>query len=228
MTLAHVGAQELLIDLPDGAQTAGLLLRPATASAVFVFAHGAGAGMRHAFMENVAQELAGLGIATLRFDFPYMHAGKRRPDRPEAAHAAIRAAVAAATVAMPGAPLFAGGKSFGGRMTSQAQAIAPLPGVRGLVFVGFPLHRRKELSVERADHLHGVRLPMLFLQGTRDELAELPLMRDVCERLGAKAALHVVEAVNHAFSAPVRSGRSNSGIMKEIGETAASWMKACV
>jgi len=203
MTRAHVDAQELAIALPDGAQTAGLLMRPAQASAVFVFAHGAGAGMRHAFMADVAQALAELGVATLRFDFPYMHAGKKRPDRPEAAHAAVRAAVAAAAQAMPDAPLFAGGKSFGGRMTSQAQAIAPLPGVRGLVFTGFPLHRRKEPSIERAAHLDDVRLPMLFLQGSRDELAELSLMRGVCDRLGAR-----------------------SEIITELAGAAASWMKA--
>ena len=226
MTRARIVAQDIAVGLPDGAQTRGLLIRPAQASAMFVFAHGAGAGMRHVFMEDVAQELAGCGIATLRFDFPYMHAGGKRPDRPEVAHAAVRGAVAAAAQAAPDLPLFAGGKSFGGRMTSQAQAIMPLPGVRGLVFTGFPLHPRKKPAVERAAHLDGLRLPMLFIQGTRDELADLDLVGNVCAGLGARATLHLVESADHAFATPARAGRSRSQIISQIAEAASSWMKA--
>lgn len=226
MTRAPVVAQEVAIGSPDGAQTEGLLIRPPQASALLVLAHGAGAGMKHVFMEDVAHELAGCGIASLRFNFPYMQAGGKRPDRPEAAHATVRRAVATAARAAPDLPLFAGGKSFGGRMTSQAQAIAPLPGVRGLVFVGFPLHPRKKPAVERAAHLDGPGLPLLFIQGSRDELADLDLIGNVCSGLGARATLHVVESADHAFATPARAGRSRSQIMSEIAEAASAWMKA--
>src|SRR4051812_48074057 len=183
-----------------------VLLHPPGAKAGYVFAHGAGAGMGHAFMEAIAIGLAERRIATLRFQFPFMEQGSKRPDPPAVAQAAVRAAVEEAAGKLPGLPLFAGGKSFGGRMTSQAQAAKPLAGVRGLVFVGFPLHPAGKPATERAKHLAQVELPMLFLQGTRDELADLELMRGVVTPLGQRATLHVVEGADHAFHVLARSG----------------------
>src|SRR3954466_14107012 len=169
-------AQQLKLSLENGGSVSALLLRPENARGCFVFAHGAGAGMSHPFMETVATGLCERGIATLRYQFPYMEKGSKRPDPPAAAHAAVRAAVEEAARRCPGLPLIAGGKSFGGRMTSQAQALAPLPDVRGLVFLGFPLHPAGKPSAERATHLADVQIPMLFLQGTRDELGALHLL----------------------------------------------------
>jgi predicted alpha/beta-hydrolase family hydrolase len=177
----------------------GLLLRPAEAKALYLFAHGAGAGMTHKAMESCAQGLAARGIATLRYQFPYMEKGSRRPDPPRIAHAAVRAAAAEAAGLAPGLPLFAGGRSFGGRMTSQAQADSPLPGVRGLAFLGFPLHPAGKPGTERAEHLAGVQIPMLFVSGDRDALAELDLLRPVVTALGDRATLHVVEGADHSF-----------------------------
>jgi predicted alpha/beta-hydrolase family hydrolase len=201
-----------------------LLDVPAGARAGYVFAHGAGAGMNHAFMEALAQALAARGIATLRFNFPFMAKGSKRPDPPAVAHAEIRAAVAETARLLPGVPLFAGGKSFGGRMTSQAQALQPLPGVKGLVFVGFPLHPAGKPSVERAKHLADVKVPMLFLQGTRDELAELELMRATAQELGPRASLHIVDGADHAFHVLARSGRNDAQVLDELADTMASWM----
>jgi hypothetical protein len=203
-----------------------LLEAPSAARAVYVFAHGAGAGMAHSFMEALAKALAARGVATLRFNFPFMEQGSKRPDSPTVAHAAIREAVAEAAKRLPGLPLFAGGKSFGGRMTSQAQAIDPLPGVRGLVFVGFPLHPAGKPSVERAKHLADVKVPMLFLQGTRDELADMALVRETTFRLGSLATLHVVEEADHAFHVLVRSGRTDAQVLEELAETMAHWMES--
>src|SRR5688572_27368778 len=168
-----MSAASLTIQLAEGATVSGLLDAPADARACYVLAHGAGAGMHHTFMAGIASGLAQRRIATLRFQFPYMEQGSKRPDSPKVAHAAVRAAVQEAAKRLPNLPLFAGGKSFGGRMTSQAQAAEPLAGVRGLVFVGFPLHPAGKPSVERAEHLGQVQVPMLFLQGTRDTLADL-------------------------------------------------------
>ena len=201
-----------------------LLEAPAGASACYVFAHGAGAGMHHSFMAVLAQALAARGIASLRFNFPFMEQGSRRPDPPAVAHEAIRAAVAEAARRMPGLPLFAGGKSFGGRMTSQAQALAPLPHVRGLVFVGFPLHPAGKPSVERAKHLADVQIPMLFLQGTRDALAEVELVLETTAKLGERATLHVVEGADHAFHVLARSGRTNAQVLDDLADTMAQWM----
>src|SRR3954452_17669059 len=179
--------QDLLLNV--GASTvSALLLRPDNARACLVLAHGAGAGMSHPFMEAVATGLGERGIATLRYQFPYMEKGGKRPDASAVAHAAVRAAVAEAARRCPGLPLVAGGKSFGGRMTSQAQAIAPLPGVRGLVFLGFPLHPPGKPSIGRAEHLKEVKIPMLFLQGTRDEFAELDLLEPLVKSLGSLAS----------------------------------------
>ena len=192
--------------------------------ACYVFAHGAGAGMTHAFMAAMADGLVQRGIATLRFQFPYMEQGSKRPDAPAVAQAAVRAAVLEAARRLPGLPLFAGGKSYGGRMTSQAQAAQPLPGVRGIVFVGFPLHPAGKPSVERAKHLADVALPMLFLQGTRDELAELELIRQTTAQLGGRATLHVVEGADHSFHVLVRSGRTDAQVREELQDTMARWI----
>ena len=182
----------LRIAIDDAQTVSALLIAPPGARAGYVFAHGAGAGMQHRFMSAVAAGLGERGIATLRYQFPYMERGSKRPDAPKVAHAAVRAAVAQASRSMPGLPLVAGGKSFGGRMTSQAQALDPLPGVSGLAFLGFPLHPAAKPSDERAAHLAEVRVPMLFLQGSRDELADLALLRPLVERLGANARLRAV------------------------------------
>ncbi|RYG09973.1 MAG: alpha/beta hydrolase [Burkholderiales bacterium] len=211
--------------MPSGDSTSGLLHRPAKAEACYVFAHGAGAGMNHTFMAAIAEGLAERDIATLRFNFPFMEQGSKRPDSPAVAHAAIRAAVEEAARQLPGVPLFAGGKSFGGRMTTQAQAAEPLPGVRGIALVGFPLHPAGKPSVERADHLVKVKVPMLFLQGTRDGLADLDLIRDTTAHLGKQATLHVVDGADHAFHVLVRSGRNDEQVREELLDTLAGWMK---
>ncbi|GAB3776448.1 alpha/beta hydrolase [Ramlibacter monticola] len=209
---------------PPAGSVSALADEPAAARAACVLAHGAGAGMQHAFMAAVAAGLAGRGVAVLRFQFPFMEQGSRRPDPPAVAQAAVRAAVAEAGRRWPGLPLFAGGKSFGARMSSQAQAAAPLPGVRGLVFFGFPLHPAGKPAVDRADHLAQVRLPMLFLQGTRDALAELELVRRTTATLGELATLHVVEGADHGFEVLKRSGRTNEEVMEELVSTVAAWM----
>ena len=189
-----------------------LLLRPSNAHACFVLAHGAGAGMEHPSMSSLAVDLATLGMATLRFQFPYMERGSQRPDPPPLCHATVRAAVAAATRLAPGLPLIAGGRSFGGRMTSQAQALAPLPGVRGLAFLGFPLHPAGKPADERARHLSNIAIPMLFVQGTRDELASLELLEPVIQRLGARALLKLLRQADHSFHVPARSGRKDADV----------------
>ncbi|MGJ4946722.1 alpha/beta family hydrolase [Bradyrhizobium sp. HKCCYLS1011] len=224
--MGQTAAQQLTFDIGESATVSALLLRPSAARACFVFAHGAGAGMSHAFMADVAQDLAGRGIATLRYQFPYMEKGSKRPDPPALAQAAVRAAVSEAASRCPGLPLVAGGKSFGARMTSQAQARSPLPGVRGLAFFGFPLHPTGKPSIERADHLDEVAIPMLFLQGTRDKLAELNLLQPVVARLGARASLHLIEQADHAFHVPARSGRDDHAVMDELLDLFASWVDA--
>jgi uncharacterized protein len=198
-------------------------MRPARPRAAYVFAHGAGAGMHHGFMEALAQALFGASVATLRYQFPYMERGSKRPDAPALAQATVRAAVAVAQARAPEVPLFAGGKSFGGRMTSQAQAAAPLPGVRGLAFVGFPLHPAGKPSVERAAHLAAVKVPMLFLQGTRDELADLALLQGVVQDLGDRATLHLEDDADHAFHVRARSGRSDAQVVQALAEALAAW-----
>lgn len=217
-------AQSLVIAIDSATKVSALLSRPAHARACYVFAHGAGAGMTHAFMESAATGLAARGIATLRYQFSYMEQGGKRPDPPALAHATVRAAVAEAARRCPGVPLFAGGKSFGGRMTSQAQAPAPLPGVRGLVFFGFPLHPAGKPSVARADHLSEVDVPMLFLQGTRDTLAELALLEPVVAGLGSRATLHRVEDGDHSFHARKSSGRTDAQVMNEMLDVVGAWM----
>ena len=216
--------EEMLTIATGDASVSALLLAPTDARACYVLAHGAGVGMTHSFMTAVAQGLAARGIATLRYQFPYMERGSRRPDTPHVAHAAVRAAVVEAAQRLPGLPLFAGGKSFGGRMTSQAQAASPLPGVRGLVFLGFPLHPAGKPSDERAAHLFDVDIPMLFLQGSRDDLASLELLEPVAAKLGAKATLAVFADADHSFHVPVRSGRKDAQVLGEVLDALAGWL----
>jgi hypothetical protein len=211
----------------NGADTvSALLLHPPAAQACFVFAHGAGAGMAHPFMQQVAAGLYERNIATLRYQFPYMEKGSRRPDAPDIAHATVRAAVSEAARHCPGLTLVAGGKSFGGRMTSQAQAIAPLAGVRGLAFLGFPLHPADKPSETRAKHLSDVHIPMLFVQGTRDKLADPKLIAPLVARLGASASLHSVHEADHSFHVLARSGRNDGEVMGEVISTLAGWIAA--
>jgi uncharacterized protein len=222
--MIRTDAQRLTIVVDDARSVSGLLTMPPRARACYVLAHGAGAGMSHPLMSAVAAELAERGIATLRYQFPYMEQGAKRPDLPKLAQATVRAAVAAAARLAPALPLIAGGKSFGGRMTSQAQAAAPLGGVRGLAFLGFPLHPAGRPSDERAAHLSAVEIPMLFLQGTRDALAELALLRPLVDRLGARAALHLVQDADHSFHVPARSGRKDPDVRSDVLDALAAWI----
>jgi predicted alpha/beta-hydrolase family hydrolase len=221
-----VSQQKLKLNVDGANAVSALLLLPPSARACFVFAHGAGAGMTHEFMELVAAGLGERDIATLRYQFPYMEKGSRRPDSPGIVHAAVWAAVAEAARCCPGLALIAGGKSFGGRMTSQAQAIAPLANVRGLAFLGFPLHPAGKPSDTRAKHLSDVHIPMLFVQGTRDKLAETELLEPVVKHLGTKASLHQVHEADHSFHVLARSGRNDRDVMSEIVATLSGWIGA--
>lgn len=203
-----------------------LLIRPPDAKALYLFAHGAGAGMMHRSMASNAAGLAERGIATLRYQFPYMEKRSKRPDPPRIAHAAVRAAAAEAARVAPDLPLFAGGRSFGGRMTSQAQALEPLPGVRGLVFIGFPLHPAGKPGIERAEHLSGVAVPMLFVSGRRDALAEMDLLKPMVAELGDRASLYVVADADHSLKVPARSGRTSAQAETEALDAIADWVKA--
>ncbi len=224
--MEHAPCRSLRIVIDAAQSVSALLCAPDGVRAVYVFAHGAGAGMAHPFMARFAEGLATRGIATLRFQFPYMEKGLKRPDAPKVAQAAVRAAVAEAARLLPGVPLFAGGKSFGGRMTSQAQAASPLPGVRGLAFVGFPLHPAGKPADERAKHLFEVGVPMLFLQGTRDALADLTLMQALVRRLGDKAALALFDDADHSFHVRATSGGSDAQTLLAMLEAAARWIGA--
>jgi predicted alpha/beta-hydrolase family hydrolase len=223
-----VEAQTLRMEVKPGETVSARLLRPPQARACYILAHGAGAGMTHASMEAIAAGLAGPGIATLRYQFPYMEKGGKRPDPPVVAHAAVRAAVAQAARCCPSLPLIAGGKSFGGRMTSQAQALSPLPGVRGLAFFGFPLHPAGKPSSDRASHLADVKIPMLFLQGTRDALAELSLLEPVVKGLGSRATLHLSEGADHSFHVLKSSGRNDREVMAELLDAFAAWVEQII
>ena len=219
-------AHPLTIRISGTETVSALLCRPQPSRACYVLAHGAGAGMTHVFMDSAARGLAERGIATLRYQFAYMERGSKRPDSRRVAHAAVRAAVATASSLMPDVPLFAGGKSFGGRMTSQAQAESALPRVRGLIFLGFPLHPAKQPSQQRAEHLSRVNCPMLFLQGTRDELAEVALISTVTGRLGAPATLQLFEDADHSFHVRARSGRTDRQVLDSMLDTIAAWITA--
>src|SRR5213595_4088679 len=209
-------------------EVSALLLRPPDARLLYVLAHGAGAGMRHPFLESLAQRLADRSVATLRYQFPYMERRASRPDPPAVAAATVRAAVEEAARVAPGLPLVAGGKSFGGRMTSTAQAEQPLPGVRGLVFLGFPLHPPGRPDDKRAEHLAQVRIPMLFLQGTRDEFADLELLRPVVKRLGDRATLHSVDGGDHSFHVLKRSGRTDADVTSELVQAIVDWSRQLI
>jgi uncharacterized protein len=209
-------------------RVSGLLVLPPAARACYVFAHGAGAGMRHPFMEAIAAGLSEARIASLRFQFPYFEAGSRRPDPPALCHATVRAAVGEAARLTHGLPLIAGGRSFGGRMSSQAQAGSALPGVFGLAFLGFPLHPARRPSEERARHLFEIAVPMLFLQGSRDGLAELSLIERLMEQLGARATLKLIAEADHSFHVPVRSGRNDREVITELVATLAAWVSSLI
>jgi predicted alpha/beta-hydrolase family hydrolase len=217
---------ELTLHVDERTTVSALLLAPEPLRTAYVFGHGAGAGMRHSFMAQLSEALAHEGVATLRYQFPFMENGSRRPDPPAAAHAAVRAAVSEMRRRLPQAPLFAGGKSYGGRMTSQAQALAAMDGVRGLAFVGFPLHPADKPGIERATHLVDVKVPMLFLQGTRDELADLELLRTALAPLGERATLHVEDDADHSFHVRAKSGRKDAQVLNELARTMAAWFGA--
>ncbi len=213
------------IAVPGAGEVSAIAMLPPDANWFYVLGHGAGAGMRHPFMVRISEVLADRGVATLRYQFPYMEEGRRSPDRPPKAEVTVRAAVEAAVEMNTGMHVVAGGKSFGGRMTSMGQANEPLEGVRGLVFLGFPLHAPNKLGDKRAAHLDDVDVPMLFLQGTRDALADLAFLRPVCENLGDQAMLHIVEGADHSFKVLKRSGRTEDEVMAELGETIVNWCK---
>ena len=221
-----MSAVPLTFQVDERNAVSALSLMPPDAQALYVFAHGAGAGMTHASMEALAQALYGAGVATLRFQFPYMERGSRRPDPPALCHGTVRAAVKLAAGISHGLPLIAGGRSFGGRMTSQAQAAEPLPGVIGLAFVGFPLHPAGKPGDERAAHLSSVHIPMLFLQGDRDELAHLDLLRPVVASLGERATLTLIEGADHSFKVPARSGRSPAQVNADLAQLMHTWLIA--
>jgi predicted alpha/beta-hydrolase family hydrolase len=219
------------LDFPVGmslGRVAAILVEPEDPVCMLVMAHGAGAGMRHPFLENLSQRLASRNVATFRYQFPYTEAGEKRPDPPPVLEATVLAAVQAAGGLRPTVPMLAGGKSLGGRMTSHLAARQFLPGVRGLVFLGFPLHPPKKPATARANHLDEVPLPMLFLQGTRDTLADLSLIQSVCERIGTSATLHVVEGGDHSFKVLQRSGRTETQVLDELADTIAQWAEHLV
>jgi uncharacterized protein len=218
-------AQAITLTVDASRRVSALLDAPAGAWACYVLGHGAGAGMTHPSIAAVAAGLGERGIATLRYQFPYMEQGSKRPDPPALCHATIRAAVAEAGKRMPTLPLIAGGRSFGGRMTSQAQAASPLPEVRGLAFLAFPLHPAGRPADDRAEHLFDVQIPMLFLQGTRDALAELRLLRPLVEKLGKRATLTLFEDADHSFHVPASTGRKDADVRREMLDAFAAWAR---
>jgi predicted alpha/beta-hydrolase family hydrolase len=226
--MSFSGAENVVITVDKERRVSGLLNAPPQAKACYILAHGAGAGMTHPFMTSIANGLAERGIASLRYQFPYMEQGSKRPDPPKLAHATVGAVVREACRLMPNLSLFAGGKSFGGRMTSQAQALSPLPGVRGLIFLGFPLHPPGKPSNERAKHLFEVKIPTLFLQGTRDDFANLQLLEELCKELGALATLKLFQDADHSFHVPARTGRNDAEVRSELLDVLAHWIHRAI
>jgi predicted alpha/beta-hydrolase family hydrolase len=220
--------KDMRFEVRDAGEVSAILLRPADARCLLVLAHGAGAGMRHSFMEEMAEELTGAKVATLRFNFPYMEQRRKVPDRAPVPTEAVLAAVRTAAEVAPDLPLFAGGKSYGGRMSSQAASDNSLPNVRGLVFFGFPLHPPDQPSTKRAEHLARVKLPMLFLQGTRDKLADLSLLRPICAKLGSRATLHIIETADHSFHVLKSSGKTDADVMRELARTVGGWTQKII
>jgi len=223
MTRGMAEAKRLQFAVEGAGEVSALLLLPAEARVMLALAHGAGAGMTHPFLASLAAELAAVGVATLRYQFPYMEQRRRVPDSPAVLTATVRAAVRMAAEAAPRLPLIAGGKSMGGRMSSQAAAQQPLDGVRGLVFFGFPLHPPNKPGTKRAEHLKQVTIPMLFLQGTRDTLADLTLLKPICEGLGSRATLHIIDTADHSFHLLKKSGKADADALRELAQTTASW-----
>jgi uncharacterized protein len=226
--VSTAAAKPIIITVNDAVRVSGLLQTPANSRACYVLAHGAGAGMDHPFMVAMAAELVLRGIATLRYQFPYMERRARRPDPPQLAQAAVRAAVGAASGLLAELPLVAGGKSFGGRMTSQAQAKIPLQGVRGLAFLGFPLHPAGRPSQDRAEHLFDVQIPMLFLQGTRDTLASLDQLEPLCKKLGRRATLKLFADADHSFHVPARTGRKDAQVFGDVLDRLSAWVDSVI
>jgi len=220
--------QPVTISIDDAQRVSGLLQAPPKARACYVLAHGAGAGMGHPFMASVAEGLAERGVATLRYQFPYMERGSKRPDAPKLAQAVVRAAVAEMSRLAPDLALIAGGKSFGGRMTSQAQAASPLPGVKGIAFLGFPLHPAGRPSNERGKHLFDVQIPTLFMQGSRDQLADPELLQPLVKQLGARATLKLFPDADHSFHVPARTGRKDADVRAEMLDALAGWINMVV
>jgi uncharacterized protein len=218
--------KKLQFEAAPGREVSALLLTPPKPKYLLVLGHGAGAGMNHPFMANLADALAAVNVATFRYQFPYMEEGRHVPDRPPILTATVAAAVRAATKAAPKLPVFAGGKSMGGRMTSQAAAQGLLPDVRGLVFFGFPLHQPNRPDTKRADHLADVKIPMLFLQGTRDTLADLQLLRPILKKLGPRATLHIIDTADHSFHVLKSAKKTDAEVLQELAATAAAWMQA--
>ena len=216
-------SERLRFAVEGAGEVSAILMRPAKARSILALAHGAGAGMTHPFLEKLARELAEVGIATFRYQFPYMEQRRRVPDSPAVAAATVATAARAAAEAAAGLSLFAGGKSFGGRMSSQAASQQLLAGVRGLVFFGFPLHPPNKPATKRAEHLAKVPMPMLFLQGTRDTLADLSLLKPICGSLGSRARLHIVETADHSFHVLKSSGKTDADVLRELAQTTASW-----
>jgi predicted alpha/beta-hydrolase family hydrolase len=216
-------SERLKFTVPGAGEVSAILMRPSEARWLLVLAHGAGAGMMHPFMEKLARELAAVNVATFRYQFPYMEERRRVPDSPRIATAAVASAAAAAATAAAGLPVFAGGKSFGGRMSSQAAAGGLIEGVRGLIFFGFPLHPPNKPGTKRAEHLAKVRIPMLFLQGTRDALADLTLLRPICSDLGSFATLHEIEGADHSFHVLKGSGTTDTDVPRKLAKTTAAW-----
>ena len=221
-------AKPISVTVSDTVRVSGLLLNPSYARACYILAHGAGAGMNHPFMTGVAAELARRDIATLRYQFPYMERGAKRPDPPQLAQATVRAAVATALVLFPNHRLVAGGKSFGGRMTSQAQATAPLQGVSGLAFFGFPLHPAGRPSQDRGAHLFDVQIPMLFLQGCRDNLASIDQLEPLCKKLGRRATVNLFADADHSFHVPARRGRKDAQVLGEMIDAFIAWFGSAI